>query len=179
MRRFAIAVVVAALALSALAPAISAQEDPTDVYPCFDGETFQVEQGAEIRLFCGWGFNARGLVRAYLTSIERSLVLRDEHGAVIWSRSPKDTAGDWLAPVFSRASDYPPLVCHPDVGGVLMWEYFLELAPGTYTMTETDTLRHPVTDGYHQCWYEGERLSPQPSLFSGTTVSTVTIIVGG
>jgi hypothetical protein len=96
-----------------------------------------------------------------------------------WSRGPKATAGDWLAPIFGRASDYPPLVCHPDVGAAIMWEHFLApLDPGTYTLTETDSLRHPVTDGYHQCWYEGERLSAPPSLYRGVTVSTVTITVG-
>jgi hypothetical protein len=182
MRRVAISVVAALLALSALAPVAVADEEPVSIAACvFDGRTYEVDQGQDIRLLCGWSVNARGLVRAYLTSIERTLTLTDEDGNVVWSRGPEDTASDWLAPQWARASDFgdPDYVCHPDVGWWVIWEYFLApLDPGTYTYTQTDTLRHPVTDGYHQCWYQGERLAPPPSLYRGTTVSTVTIIVG-
>ena len=54
------------------------------------------------------------------------------------------------------------------------------LPDGTYTLTTTESFRHPVNDGYHTCSSEGERFPP-PSLSSAgpRPTSVVTIVVGG
>jgi hypothetical protein len=122
--------------------------------------------------------NAKGLIQAYQTSSERTLVLRDASGAIAWSRGPAATQGDSLDPLWARASDFPGWVCHPDVGWWLPWETSIGTLPaGTYTLTQTEVFRHPVTDGFHQCWVEGVRLADPPSMYRGTIDTTVTIIV--
>jgi hypothetical protein len=118
-------------------------------------------------------------VQAFRTSSVLLLVLRNAAGAVVWSRGPVETEDYYLPPTWSRASDFPGWVCHPDVGWLLPWQVALGPLPaGTYTLTQTETFRHPVTDGLHQCWYEGVRLAEPPSMYRGTYDTTVTIVVG-
>ena len=55
-------------------------------------------------------------------------------------------------------------MCRPDRPG-RCWSYLLEdgLPEGTYTITLEESLRHPVTDGFHTCWFDdGTRVVPPP-----------------
>jgi hypothetical protein len=73
------------------------------------------------------------------------------------------------------------VVCAGPDFRLLLWHYWLNagLAEGTYEITFTETLRHPVNDGFHTCWLreDGSRLAPAPSLYRGTTVSVSTLII--
>ena len=52
------------------------------------------------------------------------------------------------------------------------------LPEGTYTITLEESLRHPVTDGFHTCWFDdGTRVSPPPALTSGACEAVGTIVV--
>ena len=53
------------------------------------------------------------------------------------------------------------------------------LPEGTYTITLEESLRHPVTDGFHTCWFDdGTRVvSPPDHLSSGSMEAVSTLIV--
>jgi len=60
------------------------------------------------------------------------------------------------------------------------WRYPLGvLDDGTYALTWSETLTHPVNDGMHTCTYQGEQI-PSPSLYPAGALPTVvvTIVVG-
>jgi hypothetical protein len=48
---------------------------------------------------------------------------------------------------------------------------------GVYTVTRTETYRHPVNDGFHTCWFDGEQVVPPPSLYRGSFDALTTLVV--
>jgi hypothetical protein len=51
------------------------------------------------------------------------------------------------------------------------------LPEGVYTVTWTETLRHPVNDGSLTCRFEGEPVVPPPSLARGSFDAVSTLVV--
>ncbi len=178
MRRIAVLVVAALLALSALAPAASADEEPAIVGPCVDGLTWYAEPGQPLQFRCGWGAQTYGQMRSFLTSDVRSLMVTDETGAVVLDLDPAEAAAFWWEPMRLEAEP-GELTCASRWGWLMPWRYPAEgLEAGVYTITWTETYTHPVNDGMHTCWWDdGTRWEPVPSLYRGESNAVSTLVV--
>jgi len=177
-RRIFVPLVAALLALSTLAPAVSAQ-GPTYVYWCFGDESVAVSHDDHVVLRCPWGAKTAGQLRMFLNHDVISFELKDGTGNVVWTLDPEEAATYWTEPVKVKASDFG-FECKPDVQWLTRLVVPLgTLAAGTYTLTVNETYLHAVNDGMHTCSIGGERIPP-PSLYPAGPLPTVvmTIIVG-
>jgi hypothetical protein len=170
------------LALAMLPAAAGAQEPPSGfVAPCYPDGEWTAEPGEPIHFLCGWGAQGGpGKLVSFLNSQEATMVVRDEQGQVVLQLDPEDIRALYVSPV-SGPSDDDYVDCAGPEGRAVMWHYWLDggLPAGTYEITWTETLTHPVNDGYHTCWLkeDGSRLMPAPSLYRGTTTSVATLTV--
>jgi hypothetical protein len=179
--RRALGALFACLLLLTVAPAASAQDEPAFVFPCGDGFEFTAEAGQPIAFFCGWGTQGGpGLIKDFLNAYQATLVVEDEQGDPVLSIGPDGFATLWGDPE-QFPSGFDDVTCAGPAGWVVGWSYLLEggLPEGTYTITLDESLRHPVTDGYHTCWSaDGTRLvSPPDHLSSGSWEAVSTLIV--
>jgi hypothetical protein len=177
-RRVFVPLVAALLALSTLAPAVSAQGEPVLFDACFNGQ-ITLNAADNNTLACSWGAKTKGLVQMFVKADVRSFVLTDASGKVVWKLDPDQAAAVWSDPVTVTQSDWG-FECVRDVGWFARWWYPLgALEPGTYTLTRNETYLHPVNDGMHTCSIEGERIPP-PSLYPAgplpEVVVTITIV---
>jgi hypothetical protein len=185
MRRIASPVVAALLALSVVAPAASAQDEwppPNFVAPCMSFDGWVADAGQPIHFVCGWGIQGGpGLLVSYLNSYRATLVVSDDAGNVVLTIDPEELASLWGDPQVGDG-DTEDVDCAGPTGRAVYWHYWLEagLPAGSYTVSFTETLRHPVNDGYHTCWLrvDGSRLVPPPSLYRGSweDIGTLTVM---
>lgn len=169
------------LGMMAAAPIASAQEPefPAFVPYCFNGATFDAEAGQDLFLYCDWAATTKGLVQMFTKADLKSHTLTDASGHVVWSINPKQGASFWSSPIRFLASD-AGLECKQRDLWRSRWSYTVPALPvGTYTLTTNEAYSHPVNDGYHTCSFEGQPISPTPSLYpAGPQVpSVVTIVV--
>jgi hypothetical protein len=166
------------LGLTAAAPTVSAQGDPAFTPYCIDGLEIQAEPGQDLLVVCGWGATTKGLLQMFIKADATNFVLTDASGNVVWSLGQKESAAYWGKP-YSLADSDQGVDCKEDTFWAADWQYTLPgLSAGTYTLTTTDAYRHPINDGYHTCSFDGEPISPTPSLYrTGVTTSVVTIVV--
>jgi hypothetical protein len=179
-RKLIIPLLAALLAMSALAPAVSAQDDPAFVYPCFDPspDTWAAEPGQPIVFGCGWGATTLGGLQSFLTADVRSFVVQDEDGNTVLAVGPGDADPGWGIPERFASGD-EEVACASPYGWGVFWTHVFEdgLPEGVYTVTWTETLRHPVNDGSHTCRFEGEPVVLPPSLFRGSFDAVSTLVV--
>jgi hypothetical protein len=177
-RRFIMSLLAALLAMSTIAPAVSAQDDPAFVYPCGDGYEWTAEPGQPIVFGCGWGALTLGELQSFLIADVRSFVVQDEDANTVLAVGPEEAVPGWGAPGRFPSGDEEVTCASPYSWGVF-WTHLFEdgLPAGVYTMTWTETLRHPVTDGYHTCWFDdGERVGLLPSM-AGSSLDAVSTLV--
>jgi hypothetical protein len=175
------AVGAALLALVAFAPSAAAQDEPAFVFPCVDGLEFEVETGQPIVFFCGWGTTGGpGLIRTFLNAHSGALTVEDDQGEPVLQIGTAEFATLWGEPE-SFPSGFDDLTCAAPTGWGVAWSYELEngLADGTYTVTLEESLRHPVTDGFHTCWFaDGTRgVQPPDHLTGGSHEAISTLFV--
>lgn len=180
-RRFLISVAALVLAASTLAPAVAADE-PVYINPCFDGQFSNAVAGEPLVMVCGWGgFGGPGKIVSFLNAHTASITVRDDQGAVILTIDPEDFADLWDEPFSWASGDEPELACAGPTGRAVVWFYFMDegLDAGTYEITYSETLSHPVNDGYQTCRLaeDGSRVSPVPSLWSGSYTAVSTLVV--
>jgi hypothetical protein len=170
----------ALLALASFAPMASAQDEPAFVFPCADGVEWEAEPGQPISFFCGWGTQGGpGLMTTFLKAHRATLIILDEGGDPVLSIGPAQFATLWGEPE-SFPSGFEDVTCAGPTGQGASWNYLLEggLPEGTYTVILAESLRHPVTDGFHTCRFDdGTRLAPPPALARGPFEAVGTIIV--
>ena len=180
LARRALGALFACLLVLTLAPVASAQDEPAFVFPCADGVEWEAEPGQPITFFCGWGTQGGpGLWLAFVKAHRATLVVEDEEGDIVLSIGPSEFATLWGDPE-SFPSGFDDVTCAGPTGQAAGWSYLLEagLPEGTYTITLEESLRHPITDGFHTCWFDdGTRVSPPPALTSGAWEAVGTIVV--
>jgi len=183
MRRIAISAMAALLALSVLAPAAAADDalPPNFVGPCYATDEWNATADEPILFTCGWGVQGGpGMLVSYLNSYRAKLVVRDEQNNVVLRIDPEDLAALWGDPEVFPAGD-DAIYCAGPTGRAVVWEYWLNagLPAGEYTVTFSESLRHPVTDGYHTCWLkeDGSPVMPAPNQYRGSweTLGTLTV----
>jgi hypothetical protein len=179
-RRLIISVLATLLAMSTLVPAVTAQDDPAFVAPCFDPspDTWTAEPGQAILFGCGWGATTLGGLQSFLTADVRSFVVRDEDDNIVLAIGPDDADPGWGTPERFPSGD-EEVTCASPYGWGVFWTHLFEngLPEGVYTVTWTETLRHPVNDGQHTCRFEGEPVVPPPSLTRGPFDAVSTLVV--
>ena len=175
-----LALAAAVVALATLAPISSAQDEPAFVCPCADGVEWAAAPGQPISFFCGWGTQGGpGLINAFLKAHSGTLIVEDEEGDAVLTIGPTEFATLWGEPE-SSPSGFEDVTCAGPTGQSAGWSYLLEagLPEGTYTVTLDESLRHPVTDGFHTCRFDdGTRVAPPPALSTGPFEAVGTIIV--
>jgi hypothetical protein len=175
------ALAAALLALGTIAPIASAQDEPAFVFPCADGVEWEAAPGQPIEFFCGWGVQGGpGLIQTFLNAHQATLVVEDELGNPVLTIDPEGFATLWGEPE-SGPSGFEDATCAGPTGRGVAWSYLLDagLPEGTYTVTLVESVRHPVNDGFHTCWFEdGTRVAAPPSMFRGSVEAVGTIIVG-
>jgi hypothetical protein len=166
----------ALLALGTLAPVVSAQGEPTDVYPCIDGLSFTAEPGQPIRLGCGWTAQSPGLMKIYLRAHRGTLTVRNQAGSTVFGADSATFATYWGD--VERLPEVDDFCANPN-WWLVWWRHTLEagLPVGTYTITFVESLRHPVTDALQTCRIDGEPALPPPSLYRGPFVAVTTLVV--
>ena len=179
-RQSRLALGTALLALATLAPIASAQDEPAFVFPCLDGGEWGAEPDQPIAFGCGWGtVGGPGRMNSFLKAHRATLIVEDEAGNTVLSIGPAEFATLWGEPG-SGPSGFEDVTCAPPRGQGASWSYLLEagLPEGTYTISLVETLRHPVNDGFHTCWFDdGTRLASPPSLFRGPFEAIGSLIV--
>ena len=178
--RRALGALCACLLLLTLAPAVSAQDEPAFVFPCADGVEWTAEAGQPITFLCGWGTQGGpGLIVSFLNAHQATLIVTDEDGDTVLSFSPAEFATLW-GERESFPSGFDDVTCAGPTGQGVFWSYLLEdgLPEGTYTFTLEESMRHPVTDGFHTCWFDdGTPVVSPPALAMGAWEAVGTIIV--
>ena len=177
--------VAALLAMSTIVPAVSAFEpgEQAFVAPCFDigqfGGTWMAEPGQPIRFTCGWGATTKGGLLSFLTADTRSFTVQDKDGNTVLAVGPADGVPGWGLPQRGPSDDGSGVTCASPFGWSVGWNHVSEdgLPEGVYTVTWTETLRHPVNDGFHTCSFEGVRLVPAPSKAPAGSLDVVTTLV--
>jgi hypothetical protein len=179
--RRVLAAICACLLVGSLASTATAQDEPAFVFPCGDGFEFTAEPGQPITFLCGWGTQGGpGLIVSFLNSYQATLVVKDAEGHTVLSIGPAEFATLWGDPE-SFPSGFDDVTCAGPTGHGVFWSYLLEggLPEGTYSVTLEETLRHPVTDGFHTCRFDdGTRVVEPPNqiFFDGATaVSTIIV----
>lgn len=163
------------LATLTLTPGISANGEPVNILPYIDGAVYEIRTDQEAHIFLAWVALSPGLVQEYLNASHESYTLVGNGETVaISDAETKQTYG----PIIEAPPEILGLECpRPLVAGTI-FDYTLgHLEPGTYTLTRTATLDHPVNDAFHVCTFAGQPAANTPSLYEGTRVSTVTILV--
>jgi len=170
----------ALLALASLAPIASAQDEPAFVFPCADGVEWAAEAGQPISFFCGWGTQGGpGLMTTFLKAHRATLTVLNEAGDTVLRIGPAEFATLWGDPE-SGPSGFEDVTCAGPTGQSAGWSYLIEagLPEGTYTVILEESLRHPVTDGFHTCRFaDGTRVSPPPAMTRGPFEAVGTIVV--
>jgi hypothetical protein len=118
-------------------------------------------------------------LQSFLTADVRSFVVQDEDDNIVLAVGPEDADPGWGIPERGPSGD-EEVACASPYGWVVFWTHVFEdgLPEGVYTVTWTETLRHPVNDGSHTCWFaDGERLVPPPSLARGSFDAVSTLVV--
>ena len=181
LARRALGALCACLLLLTLAPLASAQDEPAFVFPCADGVEWGAAPGQPIEFGCGWGVQGGpGLIEIFLKAHEATLIVENEQGDPVLTIDPAGIASLWGDPE-SGPSGFEDATCAGPTGRGVFWSYLLEagLPEGTYSVSYAESVRHPVNDGFHTCWFEdGTRVSEPPSRFRGSTEAVGTIIVG-
>jgi len=179
--RSALGAIFACLLLGTLASSVSAQDEPALVAPCVDGLEWGAEPGQAIEFFCGWGTQGGpGLIRTFLGAHQATLVVEDEQGSPVLTIGQAEFATLWSEPE-SGPSGFDDVTCAGPTGWGASWSYVFEdgLPEGTYTVTLTETMRHPVTDGFQTCRFpDGTRLAEPPNHLYGGSTAIATIVVG-
>ena len=174
-----LALAAALLALATLVPIASAQDEPAFVPPCVGGLEFTAEPGQPITFLCGWGtVGGPGRMNSFLKAYQATLIVEDEAGRPVLSIGPAEFATLWGEPE-SGPSGFEDVTCAPPRGQGASWSYLLEagLPEGTYTVVLHETLRHPVTDGFHTCRFpDGTRVA-SPGVVRGSRDAVSTLIV--
>jgi hypothetical protein len=172
--------IAALLALLTFAPTASAQDEPAFVFPCADGAEWEAAPDQPISFLCGWGtVGGPGLIEMFLRAHRGTLVVEDEDGEVVLAIGPAEFASLWGDPE-SGPSGFEDATCAGPTGRGVAWSYLLDagLPEGTYTVTFVESVRHPVNDGFHTCWFEdGTRVVSPPSLYTGSVEAVSTLIV--
>jgi len=170
----------ALLALTTLAPMVSAQDEPAFVFPCADGVEWAAEAGQPIAFFCGWGTQGGpGLMTTFLKAHQATLIVEDEAGDTVLSIGPAEFATLWGDPE-SFPSGFEDVTCAGPTGQGAGWSYLLDagLPEGTYSIILEESLRHPVTDGFHTCRFaDGTRITSPPAITKGSIEAVGTLIV--
>lgn len=169
------------LAVLALAPAASAQEEPAGVFPCANGFEFNAAVGQPIEFLCGWGaVGGPGKIVTFLNAHQATLAVEDEQGQPVLTIGPAEFATLWGDPE-EGPSGFDDVTCGGPTGRIVAWSYLLDggLPAGTYTIFLNESFRNPVSDGFHTCRLEdGTRLAPPPNLTRGSIDAVSTLIVG-
>jgi hypothetical protein len=172
----------ALLALLTFAPTASAQDEPAFVFPCADGVEWEAAPGQPIAFSCGWGVQGGpGLIETFLRAHEATLIVENEQGDPVLTIDPAGFATLWGDPQ-SGPSGFEDATCAGPTGRGVAWSYLLDagLPEGTYGVSFVESVRHPVNDGFHTCWFEdGTRVVSPPSLFRGSVEAVSTLIVEG
>jgi hypothetical protein len=153
------------------------EPDPLFVFPYEDGETFTAESADQpILLAWAWLAMTRGQLRMYLNHAYETYVMSGPEGIVL-EISAEEAEGYWG--LFTPESpDFFGIDCPMPRAWWVFWSYPVgTLPPGEYTLVWNQVFDQPVNDGFHVCSFEGQPISPTPSLFRGETVATTTIIV--
>ena len=98
----------------------------------------------------GWAATTRGLIVAFQTAAQNSLTVSSPNGYSL-VQPPKTANLYWSPPI---DLGFPILESCPQTGWATYWLVPLgkDLVPGTYTITTTWALSHPVTDGFTACY---------------------------
>jgi hypothetical protein len=178
--RRALAALCACLLVLTMSPVVSAEDEPAFVFPCGDGFEFTAQPDQPITFLCGWGTQGGpGLMKAFLKGHQATLVVENQEGDPVLTIGPAEFATLWGEPE-SSPSGFDFVTCAGPTGQGNLWSYLLEagLPEGTYTISLEESLHHPVTDGYHTCWFDdGTRVALPPSLFRGSGEAVSTLIV--
>jgi hypothetical protein len=110
---------------------------------------------------------------AFLKAHQATLVIENEEGDVVLRIGRAEFAMLWGEPE-SGPSGFDDAACAGPTGRGALWTSVLEggLPEGTYTISLGDSLRHPVTDGFHTCWFDdGTRVASPPAFVPRTVRS--------
>jgi hypothetical protein len=175
-----LALLTALLASMAFAPGASAQDEPAFVAPCADGFEWTAESGQPILFLCGWGVQGGpGKIVTFLNAYQATLTVEDEDGQPVLTIGPAEFATLWGDPEQSP-SGFDDVTCAGPTGMSVLWTYLLEegLPEGTYTVSLEQSLRYPVGDGFHTCWFDdGTRVAAPPNRMSGSFDAVSTLVV--
>lgn len=163
------------LATLTLTPSLSAHGEPVNILPYLDGAVYEIQTDQEAHIFLAWIALNRGLIQDYLIASHESYTLVGNGETIVISEAETEQV---YGPIIEAPPDILGFECpRPAIVGAIFDYNLGHLEPGTYTLTRVVTLDHPVNDGLHVCTVEGQPVADTPSLFAGTTVSTVTINV--
>ena len=136
---------------------------------------FEVRTDQEAHIFLAWLALNRGLVRDYLIASHESYTLAGNGETLVISATQTEQV---YGPIIEAPPDVVGWECPRPLIAATVFDYNLgHLEPGMYTLTREVTYDRPVNDGLHVCTVAGQPLADPPSLYEGTTVSTVTIHV--
>jgi hypothetical protein len=163
------------LATLTVIPSISAHGEPVNIFPYIDGAVYEIQTDQEAHIFLAWIALSPGLVQEYLNASHESYTLVGNGETVVVSEAEIEQA---YGSIIQAPPEVVGVECpRPLVAGAILDYNLGHLQPGTYTLTRMVTLDHPVNDAFHVCTFAGQPAANTPSLFEGTRVSTVTIIV--
>lgn len=133
---------------------------------------------APILVQCGWGAMTLGQLKTFLIADVRSFIVQDEDDNIVVAVGPDEADPGWGIPERFPSEDLGLEYASPYGWGV-NWHHLIEdgLPEGVYTVTWTETLRHPANDGFHTCWFEGEQVVPPPSRYRGSFDAVTTLVV--
>ncbi len=174
-----LALAAALLVLTTLVPSASAEDEPAFVPPCVGGLEFTAEPGQPIAFLCGWGTQGGpGLMNVFLKAYQATLIVEDEAGSPVLTIGPAEFAALWGDPE-SGPSGFEDVTCAGPTGQSAGWSYLLEagLPEGTYTVVLQETLRHPITDGFHTCRLPDGTPVTSPGVVRGSRDAVSTLIV--
>ena len=153
-----LALAAALLALATLVPIASAEDEPAFVPPCAAAWSRGGTAGQPISFLCGWGTQGGpGLMNDLSEGVPGDArSSRTRRAVPVLSIGPAEFATLWGDPE-SGPSGFEDVTCAGPTGQSAGWSYLLEagLPEGTYTVVLQETLRHPVTDGFHTCRFAG------------------------
>ena len=157
-----LALAAALLALATLVPIASAQDEPAFVFPCADGVEWAAEPGQPISFFCGWGTQGGpGLMTTFLKAHRATLIVLDEGGDAGSEHRPRrvrDAVGRTRVGSLRLRGRHVRRTDRP--GRWLVLSDRRRPAGRHVHRHPHESLRHPVTDGFHTCRFDdGTRLT--------------------
>lgn len=160
--------------------ALADEAEPLPVFAFADGATFTADDSDQpVLLFWGWFTRTRGQIKVFHKHAYQTFVLTGPNGTV-FDLSAQESQAYWGVP-FKLSPDFFGEVCPNGLLWGNRWQLDLGiLPPGAYTLQSRMVFEKPVNDGAHTCTFDGQPVSPSPSLYRpGEELATVTIIVPG